>query len=259
MSLGRWSVPVVGRTAHGPGVVELEVEAPALAASIRPGQFVMLFPETPGAPYLGRPMSYFRRSEETLSVLFRVVGAGTRHLAALVRGDRLSALGPLGQPFPDPEPGEVCLVGGGVGVPPLYDWARTLREQGHGVTVLLGARSADQLLGEAAFSPIAAQLLVATDDGSRGHHGPVTSLLPASTATVYACGPSAMLKAVQEWARGRAAPAYLTLEARMACGFGACLGCTVAAANPDPAKGDYGRYVRVCTDGPTFAAGAVLL
>lgn len=259
MSLSRLEARIRDRRNEAPGVVELELELPALATAIQPGQFVMLLSEAAGAPYLGRPMSYFRRSARTLSVLFRVVGGGTRHLATLACGEHLVVLGPLGRPFPEPQAGEVCLVGGGVGVPPLYDWARELSQRGHPVTVLLGARSADQLLAANDFAEIDTRTVIATDDGSLGHRGPVTDLLPASAGTVYACGPTPMLKAVQAWARDREVATYLTLEARMACGFGACLGCSVEAKAPSAAAGDYGRYLRVCTEGPTFAVDEVVL
>ncbi len=259
MSLFEETATVRQRLVPGPGAVELVLAAPKMAQAIRPGQFVMVRSEAAGAPYLGRPMSYFQRSPSGISILFRIVGAGTRHLAGLVPGAVLRLLGPLGQPYADPPPGEVWLVGGGVGVAPLYDWALMLRQGGQRVVAVVGARTKDQLLGDAAFLQAADRCLVTTDDGTAGQRAQVVDVLSDRAQSVYACGPLGMLQAVKRWAEGRRAPTYLTLEARMACGFGACLGCTVAAAHPDARLGAYGHYLRVCHEGPTFLAEEVSL
>lgn len=259
MSVSQEWAGVVKLLAPAPDAVELVLQAPKMAAAISPGQFVMLLSEAAGAPYLGRPMSYFRRSADTISVLFRVVGTGTRHLAGLMPGTSLRLLGPLGRPYADPAPGEVWLVGGGVGVPPLYDWALALRQRGHRVVAVIGARTRAQLLAVEAFQQVVDDCLVATDDGSAGRRALAAEVISDAARTVYACGPVGMLKAIQRWASGRGTPTYLTLEARMACGFGACLGCTVACAHPDPTLGAYGHYVRVCQEGPTFLAEEVAL
>jgi len=259
MSVSQETVRVVERLTVAPGVFELVLHAPSLATALRPGQFVMLLSEAAGAPYLARPMSYFRRSTDTISVLFKTTGSGTRHLADLKPDSSLRVLGPLGRPYRDPAPGEVWLVGGGVGVPPLYDWALTLRQSGHRVVAVIGARTSAELLAVEAFAQAVDECLVTTDDGSAGRRAAAADVLSDAAKTVYACGPVGMLRAVQHWASGHSVPTYLTLEAHMACGFGACLGCTVEAAHPDPALGAYGRYLRVCQEGPTFLAGEVTL
>lgn len=257
MSLRRLPAPVVSVAHLGGRATEMVLEAPEIARTLRPGQFVMVgLPESRDV-FLDRPMSYFRRDERTLSILFRSVGRGTRALEALEAGEAVEIMGPLGRPLPElGKGGRVTYVGGGVGVPPLYDACRTRVEAGGTARVLLGARTADEILGEAAFRRLDVDVEVATDDGSAGRRGRVTDLLTGSDGPLVACGPEPMLRSVQAFARSSGALAYLILEARMACGFGACLGCTV----PRVGKGDvYHTYLRVCTEGPVFRSEEVAL
>jgi dihydroorotate dehydrogenase electron transfer subunit len=149
----------------------------------------------------------------------------------------------------------VVLVGGGVGVPPLVFWAERLAKLAvpMELVALVGAATEAALLGLKHLRRARCVVRYATDDGSAGHHGLVTDLLPAflegARATVYACGPMPMLAAVARIAASHETPAELALEAPMACGIGACLGCTV------PRKA--GGYARVCTDGPVFQAAEI--
>jgi dihydroorotate dehydrogenase electron transfer subunit len=196
-------------------------------------------------PYLPRAFSIARRERGESHYLLEDVGPGTRRLCELRAGEEVLALGPLGRGFSAPADGRrAILVGGGAGIAPLAILQDTL---GAGATALLGFRDGARAKG--------AQLLrdarVATDDGSAGHHGPVTELLEAALerdahATVYACGPAPMLEAVRALCAERELPAELALEAPMACGFGACFGCAVARRG--------GGYLRVCVDGPVLAA-----
>jgi len=216
-----------------------------------PGQFAMLAAaERWGGgederPYLPRAFSIARRRPGESQFLLEDVGPGTRRLCELEEGDGLWALGPLGVGFTAPTAGRrAILVGGGVGIAPLAILKDRLETE---PTVLLGFRdrarcAGRDLLGDAA---------VASDDGSAGHHGPVTDLLLSELehdqrAVVYACGPAAMLEAVRAICADRGVPAQLALEAGMACGFGACFGCAV------PRSG--GGYLRVCVDGPVIDA-----
>lgn len=245
---------VVAREEVAPDVFELSLRAPRTATALQPGQFVEVGWQLGEGPFLGRPMSYFRREGQTFSILFRVVGEGTALLARARPGDRLWVLGPLGNPYPLPGKGTLTLVGGGVGVPPLLDAARAHTEAGGRVRALVGARSRADLLGVAELRATGAEVLPATEDGSGGRRGRVTDFLSDADTFVVACGPEGMLRAVQAFAKATGVPCYLALEAPMACGFGACLGCTVRAAHPDPAKGSYGVYLRICTEGPAFPA-----
>jgi NAD(P)H-flavin reductase len=220
----------------------------------RPGQFYMLAAEEcwgggeDERPYLPRAFSYARAHAEpdgvALSFLLEAVGPGTRRLAALGSGDGLALLGPLGIGFrASPDGFRPILVGGGIGVAPLL----CLQEELDETTVLLGFRSAAHAQAAALFS---GEPKVATDDGSVGREALVTELLGSELdadpgATVYACGPPAMLEAVRALCAERDVPAQLALESGMACGFGACFGCVVPTTD---------GYVRLCVDGPVLHA-----
>ena len=201
-------------------------------------------------PHVPRAFSFLHAGGGELSFMLEDVGPGTRRLAALAAGDELWILGPLGAGFRAPHDGRrALLAGGGVGVPPLAAWARELAGRPQ---ALLGFRDRDHAAGAAVVD--GAEVAVATDDGSVGHHGLVTELLAAELqrdphAVVYACGPPRMLEAVRALCAARHVPAQLALEAGMACGFGACYGCVV------PVRG--GGYVRLCVDGPVLDADAL--
>ena len=221
-----------------------------------PGQFYMLAAtERWGAgederPFLPRAFSFLAARDGTLAFMFEDVGPGTSRLCELVPGDELWLTGPLGIGFTAPAPPRrALLAGGGIGIPPLAAWARVLAADGIPAQALLGFRDAHHAAGAELLD--AAPVTVATDDGSVGHHGLVTELLDAALhedaeATVYACGPPAMLEAVRALCAARDVPAQLALEAGMACGFGACYGCVVPVRE--------GGYLRLCVDGPVLDA-----
>jgi dihydroorotate dehydrogenase electron transfer subunit len=245
---GRRACTVVGRERFGPYVVT-DVDDAGAPAPL-PGQFYMLAAvERWGGgederPYLPRAFSALRARSGRLSFLLDDVGPGTNRLMELgahgAEGggsgeDEVWLTGPLGEGW-RPTTRRPVLVGGGVGVAPLVALADTLADP----AVLLGFRDADH----AAAAQLFADAEVATDDGSAGHNGLVTDLLPddLSDVELFACGPPAMLEAI----RALGAPAQLALESGMACGFGACFGCVTPLAA--------GGYARVCVDGPVFAA-----
>ena len=216
------------------------------------GQFYMLSaPERWGGgdgerPFLARAFSVLRApaGSHELHFLLEVVGPGTRRLCELGPEDQLNLLGPLGSGFRPPREGRApLLVGGGVGIAPLAIWQDQL---GPSVPVLVGFRDHAHARGAAVLS----EPVLATDDGSVGHQGPVTELLAqelerAVEIEVYACGPPAMLEAVRTLCAGAAVPAQLALEAPMACGYGACFGCVAPTRS---------GYVRLCVDGPVLDA-----
>lgn len=223
-----------------------------------PGQFVMLSPGARGSserddPLLPRPMAVYREASAGVEILYKIHGRGTALLADARAGQRVRLVGPLGRGFPLPAAGSrVLLVGGGTGIASLFELAR--RAAGAADTcVLLGARAADDLMGRADFAALGATLRVATEDGSEGLRGQVTDLLreelSAGPAPVYACGPTAMMRAAAELARGAGARAWVSLENPMACGFGVCLGCAAPLAG--------GGFGLVCRDGPVFDAADV--
>ncbi len=241
-----------------------------IARQAQPGQFVQVLTAPGIEPFLPRPMSVFSTvpRQGTFSILFAVVGRGTAQLAGLDAGAELPVLGPLGNTFTLPDGcRHVLLVAGGVGLPPLDFWARRLmankKKSPPDITLLVGARSKTERLRVPKIDGV--QRLWSTDDGSFGFHGNVVQLLdkafsekkrsPAETM-VYGCGPVPMLRALQGWLAQNHCRGQLSLEEMMACGFGVCSGCVVAA---NPACDGYDKYKRVCYDGPVFDAREVLL
>ncbi len=232
----------------------LRLAAPAIAATAEPGQFVMVRSPESWDPLLPRAYSVYDADAGWLEILYRVVGRGTRRLDEHAVSSRLRVWGPLGNAFTPPPTRRAVLVGGGVGVPPLVFWARRLAERGQtdSLRALIGAANAEYLIGIERLGSLGAEVRTATDDGSAGHRGYVTELLsalPDEAIDVYACGPMGMLAAVARVCANRGWRSELALEAPMACGMGACLGCTVPSSD--------GGYLRVCTDGPVFPGEAI--
>jgi dihydroorotate dehydrogenase electron transfer subunit len=199
-------------------------------------------------PLLPRAFSIARRAGGESHFLLEDVGPGTRRLCELRAGEQLWVLGPLGQGFSAPEDRRrAILVGGGVGIAPLAILQDQLTAAGQPTVVLLGFRDRARTRGAELLN----RAILASDDGSVGHHGLVTELLAAELdrdphATVYACGPAGMLEGVRAMCATRNTPAQLALEAGMACGYGACYGCAVPTRD--------GGYLRVCVDGPVLDA-----
>ena len=239
------------------GIFRLTLNAPRIAAAVRPGQFVMVSCGPDLDPLLRRPFSMHQVNRDgQVQILFKVVGRGTHLLARTRPGESLSLLGPLGRGFSLQTDGAICLVGGGMGIAPLLFLASRLGELSGGhrsPLVLLGARSAQELAPLAAgFVALGCEVLTATDDGSLGHHGPVADLLPdqlGRTDRVAVCGPFAMMAAVAALCQASSTPCQVSLETHMACGLGACLGCTIHGAD--------GNYRHVCKHGPVMAAEEV--
>lgn len=235
----------------------ITLQAPQIARNARPGQFVMLRSLGTWDPLLPRAYSVFEADAEagSIGILYREVGRGTQRLRLNEPGTRVHTWGPLGNQFSAPAGERVVLVGGGVGVPPLVFWASHFlpRAGSCRATALIGASTRDFLVGLNEFRRAGAEVRTATDDGSAGHHGFVTELLPSllagARARIYACGPMPMLAAVARISEAHGAAVELALEAPMACGVGACIGCTVPRRE--------GGFARVCTDGPVFPAEAI--
>lgn len=242
--------PIVENRAVAPDHVELIISS-AVLSQAEPGQFAHIL--TPGM--LRRPVSFSRIDQENgqVGLMFQIVGDGTRWLAERRHGEVLDILGPLGHGFAAPDPTKPwCLVGGGVGVPPLYAAAARYLHRSR-PDVIIGARTADWVLMAQDFKDLGLDVTVATDDGTTGHAGTVmgpleTWLQDHPDGQVFACGPTPMLAAVSAACEGRAT-AYVALEQRMGCGIGACLACVVKAHGKEHAE-----YRRVCTEGPVFAA-----
>lgn len=260
---------VLGHTRAGPDWFKLTLRSPGIAGRAAPGQFVEVAVHPAGHggwdPLLRRPFSLceIRPQEGILTVIYRAGGRGTRALAQVSPGQELSLLGPLGYSFPDPCRGQgpLVLVGGGVGIPPMAaaaEWA--VRAGARPVAAVIGARSAAGLAGAAELQATGIPVTVCTDDGSAGRRAlvaePLQELIQAGRAgEVWACGPEPMLVAVKRACAAGGIPCWLSLERYMACGFGACMSCTVERAGGE----GYARYMRCCVDGPVFPAGEVRL
>lgn len=282
------AMEVVMQEMVAPGCYRLIFFSPEIALLARPGQFVHVR-ITPGLdPLLRRPFSIHAVNGQTggVALLYRVVGRGTRLLAEKKKGEFLDVIGPLGRGFTFPAAGQrVALVAGGIGIAPLYFFLQTLAGAGNFPDVLLGARTAEELLLvrevqelvnggvrkeqlkngrpdsiDGSLCPSPGRVMVATDDGSCGHRGPVTDLLARLLAEkkvemVYACGPVAMLRSVSLLIEQFGVAGELSLEERMGCGIGACLACVCKTRQEN---GQDFSYRRVCLEGPVFKASEVI-
>lgn len=213
-----------------PGIYDFNVYCPELAAKAVPGQFAQIL--VPGHT-LRRPISICGIDQEAgaLRFVFQVRGSGTEALSRFKPGDMIDILAPLGKGFPIDKTKRTLLMGGGIGVPPLLAVAKEL---GDNAVAVLGFRSKELVILEEDFKAAGAKVLIATDDGSYGYHGLVTELCANEDFDVLmACGPGPMLRGAKALAESRGAEGWLSLEQRMACGVGACLGCAVTLMDED--------------------------
>jgi dihydroorotate dehydrogenase electron transfer subunit len=238
----------------------MTVVAPGVAEVAKPGQFVTFAVGGPDTAMLMRRAFSIHQIHQrgvyggTVEVVFSVEGRGTAWLARREPHERIDIVGPLGRPFALPrEPATCVLVGGGYGTAPLFPLADALRGRGCRVDFVIGAAKEERLFGALDAKRISATLTVTTDDGSVGHRGRVSDVLPDVLASskadvVYACGPMAMLRAVANIAESAGIPCQVAVEELMGCGIGVCMTCVL------PVIGDDGvtRMVRSCVDGPVF-------
>ena len=205
--------------------------------------------------YLRRPISVCDVTENELTIIYKVVGGGTAAMAALPVGEKLDVLTGLGNGYNTAAAKQRCaLVGGGVGVPPLYLLAKRLVAQGKQCFAVLGFNDAEQAFYVDEFKKVLGEqnVIVTTVDGSLGTKGFVTDALKDETFDYYySCGPQPMLKAVHNFCGARGVAGELSFEERMGCGFGACMGCSCQLIT--------GGYKRICKEGPVLLSGEVAL
>jgi len=235
----------------------LTLAAPHISAAARPGQFVMVAPVAGLQPFLKRPMgiNIIDAAQGQIRLIYRLVGYGTRLLSALKPGQTIQLLGPLGNGWQLIREGRALLVGGGSGIAPLLPLAGELSGAGLECEILLGVNSAHELTCAEEFAQLG-RFSPATLDGSLGMHGPVTHLLPESPPAynmVYCCGPHALMAKVAAWAAQHDLPCQVSLEERMGCGFGVCMGCVCSIRAPGGSA-----YKRICCDGPVFDSREVM-
>jgi dihydroorotate dehydrogenase electron transfer subunit len=252
--------PILVNREVAPDIFLMEVHSSELLALGRPGQFLHLRVDKKDGPFLRRPLSIFSRDErrETVGLLYRRVGWGTRILSGISSGAELDLVGPLGRGFLPPSGIETALlVAGGLGVAPLFFLAQDLTGKGVKVRFLLGAIRREQLLCMDRLRSLGVRLDVSTDDGSEGFPGLVTGLLEnvldlegltPQRCCLFVTGPEQMMKRVASLARQHRLPAQFSLERHMACGLGACWGCVVRCRDERGAP----VYRRACVDGPVF-------
>ena len=250
--------PIQSQTELAPGIFQMALYAPQMALEALPGQFVDLYCSEKDK-LLPRPISIYDADPETglLTLIYAVVGKGTEELSAYDEGDTIRVTGPLGHGFPVDQAAdrdEIFLVGGGLGIPPMYLLAKHLHTTypEKPIRIFLGFRS-EPWIGEVfeAFG----QILPSSDDGSCGFKGTVVdrmqeylSSTKESKRVLYACGPIPMMRAIQPFAETHDIETWFSLEERMGCGFGACYGC------PARIRTENGGTVlkRVCKEGPVF-------
>jgi dihydroorotate dehydrogenase electron transfer subunit len=249
--------PVVELRAVAQNIYVLGFTAPLIAGNIRAGQFLNIRAGEGCDPLLRRPFSVYHVEGDRVEIIFNIVGKGTAVLARSARGGMLDVLGPLGVPYhlEDNNFDTGVLMAGGLGIAPMPLATRALRAGGKKILTILGGRSSEQVLPEHLEN-----VHIATDDGSRGFHGTVVDLaekllteLSPARPKLFACGPTAMLRAVSALAVRQNVPCEVSLEGAMACGIGICQGCPVELVGAEK------KYALMCKDGPTFDVRTIKL
>lgn len=226
-----------------------------IAKNARPGQFISVYTNN-GATLLPRPISICEINTEkmALRIVYRVVGKGTDEFSKLVSGKRIKILGPLGNGYSIKDQ-KAILAAGGIGIPPLVALAKELKQQECDMTIVVGYRSELFLIEELEKY---GKVIISTEDGSTGTKGNILDAIRENNISgdiIYACGPMPMLRAVKTFALEHNIEAQISLEEKMACGIGACLGCVCKTKNKDAHT--YVNNTRICTDGPVFDAREV--
>jgi dihydroorotate dehydrogenase electron transfer subunit len=211
--------------------------------SVAPGQFYMLKAWDNSLPLM-RPISVYNVENELLHFLYKIVGKGTEWLSKLKKGEQIKLLGALGNGFPVREvAGKIALVGGGIGIPPLFETAKHLSKKGCKVDVYLGYK--DELFAFEPFGDFCENIFIAAETGKEGYKGFITDIFHAQEYNaVFTCGPEIMMMKVKALCDAKEVPVWLSMENRMACGIGACLVCTCKTTE---------GMKRCCKDGPVFS------
>ncbi|MGN0376601.1 MAG: dihydroorotate dehydrogenase electron transfer subunit [Suilimivivens sp.] len=249
---------VLGQKMIAPDIFDMRI-ATALAKNAKAGQFIGVYPKDKST-LLPRPISICEvdKENETLRIVYRIAGKGTEEFSAYEAREEIEILGILGNGFPVEEGSgkRTVLMGGGIGIPPMVELAKELKEAGNDVIAIAGYRD-DRLFLKEDLEKYAG-VYVATEDGSVGVQGNVLTVMEERSVqadVIMACGPMPMLRAIKKYAREKGIKAYISLEERMACGVGACLGCVCKTTKTD--HHSHVNNARICTDGPVFDADEV--
>ena len=265
---------VLSHKKYGEHYHSLTIVAPDIGAKVRPGQFVNIRCGEDRSHILRRPFSVYRVHKRggwasTLEIVFDIRGPGTSFLSQLRGHSIVDLMGPLGRGFSLPRRRAHCLlVGGGIGAAPLFFLADELRNEGHRVDVIIGARSMRHLLNPIEVRRLASVYRITTEDASMGDEGRVTDVLEETiercrAEIVYSCGPHPMLAAVSAMCGDRGLPVQVAVEELMACGYGVCMTCVMplrdrADRNRKTDATEEIHYARSCTEGPVFNGGDII-
>ena len=243
-------------------IFKFSVQAKEITEIANPGNFIEIRVTDQVEPFLRRPISIYNIDKENgiLEFIFQVKGKGTEILAKREEGQGVDIIGPLGNGiFKFDKHQNIAVIGGGIGVFPLYELSKRAKEQGKNVNVYLGFRDKDFVVLENEFKEISNKLVLATDNGTYGQNGFAINFLKEDADIqkpdcIYACGPLPMLRAVKEYAVQNDIPCQVSLEERMGCGIGVCVGCSVKTAKSSKEEP---QYYGVCKVGPVFDAKEV--
>ncbi len=246
---------VIEQKEIAPDIFDLWIET-TMAQHAKAGQFISIYPKDKSM-LLPRPISIceVNRENDRMRLVYRVQGAGTKEFSSYQKGDKISILGNLGNGFPIEKTKEikVMMIAGGIGIPPMLQAAKDALGE---VIFVVGYRDSNLFLKE--DMERYGQVVIATEDGSYGTKGNVIDAIreqKISADVIFSCGPMPMLKAVKQYAQEQGIPAYISLEERMACGVGACLGCVCKTKEVD--HHSHVHNTRICADGPVFDAKEV--
>ena len=241
---------------------KFSIKSENMANEAKPGQFLEIKVTDNIEPFLRRPISIYnvKRKEGILEFIFQVKGKGTEILSTKKVGEEIDIIGPLGKgTFEFEKYNNIAIIGGGIGIFPLHELSKRAKESDKNTNIYLGFRNKDFVVLEEEFNKVATNLIISTDDGSYGKDGFAINFLKKdieknSIDCIFACGPLPMLKAVQALAKERNIPCQISLEEKMGCGIGACLGCAVKYKTETE-----DTFKRVCKEGPVFYSNVVEL
>lgn len=240
-------------------IFKFSVKAPEITSISKPGNFIEIRVTDNIEPFLRRPISIYnvKKEDGILEFIFQIKGKGTKILAKKQEGELVDIIGPLGYgTFKYEKYNNIAIIGGGIGVFPLYELAKCAKKDGKHVNIYLGFRNKDVVLLEKEFKDVCNNITITTDDGSYSKKGFAINYLKNDIAkgkidSIYACGPLPMLKSVQKLAIENNIPCQISLEEKMGCGLGVCLGCAVKTSKSTI---DNPKYFHVCKAGPVFEA-----
>lgn len=255
------TVTVVSQKQIGAGIYDLTIQTKEIAAAAKAGQFVSVY-SNDASKLLPRPISLcgIDRKAGTLRLVYRVTGknTGTEEFSRLQTGDTVKIMGPLGNGFTVEKGKKAFLIGGGIGVPPMLQLAKEMKDAGENFQIVMGYRDARTFLLDEFKEQ--GESFVATEDGSVGTKGNVLDAIRENhleADVIYACGPTPMLRALKTYAEEQNMTCYVSMEERMACGIGACLACVCNSTDKDAHSNVKNK--RICKEGPVFNAKEVEL